>query len=201
MANIPLHFPHGLYPLTSLQYTTNVSKDLTTRPYIPFFNTHTPFSIVLFASQLLLIQCLVLKFWCHFSRMNSFIRLCLIKHINLIIDSMHCSVVVRVHRVFSRATQDQYLCQPELLSQCLTMFEVRNTKLHLFASMHLFLCFSRLAAVQLADCIICLIHFQQCRSRCAYIFSSHIECCIFDYTNITCLSQSPHLCIGPQSVF
>ena len=63
---------------------------------------------------------------------------------------------------------------------------MRDTRICLFVSIHSFLCFRGLAGSQFADCIVCLINFQYCRSHLTYILTSTAECWIFDFINITC---------------
>ena len=72
-------------------------------------------------------------------------------------------------RVLSRATLVLQPHELELVSWYINLFQVRNTSVYLFVSVYSCLCFSRLVDAQFADCIVCLIHFQKCRSRHTYI--------------------------------
>ena len=68
---------HFLSPLpitiTFIPHEYHKRLDINTRLCVLFLTTHTPFSLVYFACQLLPIQFLAVKFWCLFSRMYSFI--------------------------------------------------------------------------------------------------------------------------------
>lgn len=68
-----------------------------------------------------------------------------------------------------------YPCESNL-SWHTTVFQVRVTSFHVLVWIHPFLCFNHLVGAQFSDWILSLSHFHKCRSWCACILSSGVEC-------------------------